>query len=327
MSWPSIIRIIIVSIAIAPWATSATAQETAEPVPKVESAEMQIFGPQGGPAARANRRPERQRGQQLPQRANGQRLKGSSNKNGLPGKKTDVNVELPQDAKKPVLVVDSVGGFRMQLPEGFQPTPMLQIFPDGRILTGRKSPLVKEVEGQIDLVELQALLVFIAEDCRFFDITSENLKSELEAKRTFKIMDAGTTEFTVELKDHSNSIEVYALPQVAGKFADVPSVASVIAIASRCRRLISLTRLGSEEEAIAAIQTVNKSLATQAPNAPAFTREKLQYAEQFVDGRRSATFIQEFVDNGQTMLAYATYQLDAKGNASVNLNITQQRGQ
>ncbi len=247
--------------------------------------------------------------------------------NALSKPQTEIKIEFAEDASQPVLVMDVVGGFRMKSPDGFEPTPMLQIFSDGRVLTGRKSPLVKEVKGQLDLVDLQSLLVFVSDDCRFFDITSEMVKSDLEANRIGRIMDAGTTEVTVNLKEHSNRVGVYALPNVAGKFANVPSVGSMIAITSRCRRVISMTRLGSEKEAMNALQSVNKSVANEESDVPEFTLNNLQYAEQFVDGRRTATFVQEFTDGEKNMMAHATYQIDAKGIDSATLSVVEQRKQ
>lgn len=238
--------------------------------------------------------------------------------------KTEIKVRLPEDNSKPVLVMDATGGYRALSPAGFEPTPLLQIFADGRVLTGRKSELVNEVEGKIDLVNLQSLLVYISDDCRFFDITSEMLKSDLEAKRIARTLDAATTQFEVNIKDHSNRVEVYALPHAAGKFSDVPSVASMVAIASRCRRIIAMTRLGTNDEADAVLDAVNKSLAAQVPAAPEFTFENLQFAEQFTDGRRTATWVQNYEEDGKPMLAYATYQVDTNGDDSVSLNVAAQ---
>ena len=282
------------------------------------------FNASNQPPAQARPKPGRRPAQPANRGANRQPANKKAN-NALAGPKTDIKIELPDDVTKPVLVMDSVGGFRMKLPDGFEATPMLQIFPDGRILTGRKSPLVKEVAGQLDLVDLQSLLVFVADDCRFFDISSELVKSDLDANRIGEIMDAGTTEFTVNLKNNSNTVGVYALPNAAAQFADVPSVLSMIAIASRCRRVIAMTRLGAEEEAIAALQSANKSLVAKAPEAPEYTLDNLQYAEQFEDGRRTATFVNEFDQGGKRMMVYAIYQIDAEGNDSVSLNMVEQR--
>ena len=236
-----------------------------------------------------------------------------------------IKVNLPDDPNAVVLMMDIVGGFRMKLPDGFEETPMLQVYADGRVLTGRKSPLVKEVEGKLDLVELQSLMAFVADDCRFFDITSELLKSEIEASRSGRIMDAGTTQFSVDLKDHSNEVEVYALPNAAEELADAPAVASVVAMASRCRRLISMTRLGSHDEAMRVLDSVNQSLSKKVPTAPPFALENLQYAEQFTDGRRSVTFIQNFTEANQQMVAYATFQVDVKGQESASVDVIQKR--
>ena len=232
---------------------------------------------------------------------------------------------FPDDAKAPVLTMDVSGGYRAKLPEGFEPSPMLQIFSDGRVVTGRKSDLVKEVEGKLDLVELKSLLVFIADDCHFFELSSESLKTDIESKRAIKIMDAGTTKFEVNLKDNSNDIEVYGLPVVAGQFSEVPSVASMIAITSRCRQLIAKTRLGSDEEANVALNAINKSLATKSPNAPEFTLKNLQFAEQFVDERRSATFVNNFADGNKQMMAYATFQVDSMGQDTVVVDVIEEK--
>ena len=236
-----------------------------------------------------------------------------------------IEVKFPKDASVPVLVMDVVGGFRMKTPEGFSPTPMVQIFADGRIATGRKSDTVKEVEGQIDLVDLKSLLVFIVDECHFFKITSESVKADLAKKRVGKIMDAGTTQITVTLRDGSNAVEVYAMPHIAGQFSDVASVASMIAIASRCRHLIAKIKLGSDDEAAASLSAVNKALSKKSAGAPKFTMANLQSAEQYVDGRRTASFVNNFADKQKQMLAYAIIQVDTKGKETVVVDVVQQK--
>jgi hypothetical protein len=237
----------------------------------------------------------------------------------------EVEVVFPDDIKTPILTLDVVGGFRAKLPEGFEPTPMLQVFADGRVVTGRKSDLVKEVEGKLDLVELKSLLVFIADDCKFFELDSESLKTDIESKRAIQLMDAGTTKIEVNLQDNSNAVEVYAMPQAANQFSELPSVASMIAISSRCRQLIAKTRLGSDEEAEAALNAANKSLATKSDDAPEFTMKHLQFAEQFVDQRRTATFVNNFAAGDKQMMAYATFQVDAKGKDSVVVDVIERK--
>lgn len=306
MNWPTNTRSIVLVALTLFWASTAFAQvEMSEAKPEG----LLLEGPvEDGSTKKARNNP----------RAN------KSGRGNATKPKSEIKIELP-DNKKPVLVMDSKGGFRMQLPKGFQVTPMLQIFADGRVLTGRKSPLVKEVEGHIDSVDLKALLVFIADDCHFFELTSERVKADIQKKRNGQLMDAATTEFMVNLKDHSNSVELYALPLAAEEFAEVPSVASLIAIASRCRRIVAMTRLGSEEEASAALNFVNQEIGKKESKAPLFTMEHLQFAEQFVDGRRNATFTQNFNDGGQPTLAYATWQVDAKGEESVSIHTAPQR--
>ncbi len=212
----------------------------------------------------------------------------------------------------------------MKTPSNFEPTPELQIFADGRIVTGRKSDKVKEVEGVIDLVELQPLLTFIVNDCKFFEISSESVKADLARKRVFKVMDAGTTKVEVNLKDHSNKVEVYALQVYAPQHKDVPSIASMVAITSRCRHLASKIKLGSEEEAGACLTAANKALAAKSKKAPSFTLEHLQFAEQFVDGKRTATFVQSYSQGKKNFMAFATFEIDAKGVESTTAEIHEQ---
>jgi len=248
----------------------------------------------------------------------------SKQPHGLSKPKTEIKVRLPKNVDKPVLTLDKVGGYRMKATEGFEPTPMLQIFADGRVLTGRKSKLVAEVEDRIDLVDLQKLLVFASDDCRFFDITSSMLKTDIESNRVGKVMDAPTTLLEINLENHSNRIEVYGLSFVAKDLSNVPSVSATVAIVARCRKLIGKTRLGSKEEADARLQSVNRSLAKEFPMAPKFTIEHLQSAEQFTDGRRMATFVHNFKLNEDNMVAYATLEISSDAKETVNLNVQQQ---
>lgn len=246
-------------------------------------------------------------------------------KRSSPGKqskgKEEIKVQLPLDADTPVLTMDTYGGFRMKAADGFAPTPLLQIYADGRIVTGRKSDNVVEVKGAIDLVELQALLSYIVDDCHFFEISSESIKADLAKKGVLKIMDAGTTKIAVKLKDHSQEVEVYGLQAYASQHTDVASFASMVAVASRCRQLISEIKLGSEEEAGAALTAANKKLTEKNKTSPPFTMKHLQFAEQFKSGRRSATFVQNYSEGNKSFMAFATYEVDAKGNEATTAEV------
>jgi hypothetical protein len=242
--------------------------------------------------------------------------------NAKPGKRREIKLEFADDATTPVLVMDFTGGFRAANPDGFVETPALQVFSDGRVLTGRKSPLVKEVEGRIDPVELKGLLAYVVDDCRFFDWNSEDIKKEIAAKSMGRMMDAGTTEFTVNLKDDQHEISVYGLSVAAGNVATIPSVASMVAVSSRCRRVAAMIRIGSLEEATVALQAINKSLAKEHPGVAEFTLEHIRHAEQFVDGRRSATFLHELPEvGGVRKMAFGTYELSSEGKSSVVVSV------
>lgn len=251
---------------------------------------------------------------------------------GSPGKvsnakpKQNVKVEFANNASVPVLTMDVTGGYRRRQPKGFVPTPLLQIYSDGRIVTGRKSPLVKEIESSIDPVELKSLLVYVVDDCRFFDFTTESIKADVEKLNRGKLMDAGTTSFSVNLEDHQNSVSVYGMSLAArGAKAAPESVAAMLAIASRCRKLIAMTRIGSEEEAGAALHAVNQSLAEQYPDVEKFTLDNIQFAEQFIDGRRSVSLLQyQKDDKGGTKMVYGTYDLSAAGKQSVTVSALDQ---
>ena len=167
--------------------------------------------------------------------------------------------------------------------------------------------------------------MFIVDEAHFFEITSDSVKADLAKKRTLKVMDAGTTKIAVTLKDASNEVEVYAMPHIAGQFSDVASVASMIAIASRCRHLVAKVKLGSDEEADASLAAVNKALTKKFADAPKFTIANLQFAEQFVDQRRTVTFVNNYKDEQKQKLAYATLQIDSKGKETVVVDVVQQR--
>ena len=50
------------------------------------------------------------------------------------------SIQLPMDPEDPVFEYDSFGGMRMAVPEGFEATPDLQVYGDGKVVAGTSRP-------------------------------------------------------------------------------------------------------------------------------------------------------------------------------------------
>lgn len=249
--------------------------------------------------------------------------KGSQNRknrNQKKGPEVEIDLSFGADQNTPVFSIDFVGGFRQQQPEGFVETPALKIFPNGRIVTGRNSPNVKEITGQMDPVELRSFLVFATEDCRFFDFTTDSIKADIKkAADSMIIMDAATTQMTIHLDKHSQQTDIYALQFVARKMQQVQSVAAMTALSSRAQSIIANTKIG--DSGPRAIAELNKTLAARDPDARKFVASNLQFAEQFVDGRVKASYNQEYPDGNETVFVYGSWEKPADGDAKVSVSL------
>jgi len=167
-----------------------------------------LGGPQSIPLPKSDnfpqtKRPPRRIATPQPNTNNSRDRKRNRNQKQKKAPQVEVDLSFGADPNSPVFVLDFAGGFRVKQPDGFVPSSALEIFPDGRIVTGRKSLNVKEVVGQMDPVELQAFLVFATEDCRFFDFTTDSIKADMQqAANSIIVMDAATTQMTINLDKH-----------------------------------------------------------------------------------------------------------------------------
>ena len=174
----------------------------------------------------------------------------------------------------------------------------------------------------MDVVEVQSLLAFATQDCRFFDFTSDSIKADMQqARGGLAVADAPTTQLTVNLDKHSQQIEIYALQFVAKGMQQVPSVASMTALSSRAKSIVARIRIGGDQQVNAAVNALNAELTKKDPKATKFDSGNLQYAEQFVDGRIKASFNQEYTEGNESVFVYGSWELPAKGDATTSVSV------
>ncbi len=171
------------------------------------------------------------------------------------------DLELPDDLREPVIVMDYVGGFRRPDPPGFVRTPFVSIYADGRVLTGRNAPEQEVYEFRLDADELEELVKFIVTEQKFFEQDSNALKDRIEqVPDRMIVMDAPSTRITLRTRQKTHMVDVYALAMVARQLASIDGLQRLHAIEQRLKAVQTLAALG-RDVAERVVNQVNEFLA------------------------------------------------------------------
>ena len=171
-----------------------------------------------------------------------------------------------EDASQPFLVWDVSGGFRMAPPADFKPTPLVTLWPDGRIRTGSDRPEVKPCDGKLTREELYQLLQFIVVQNRFYEAETDEIKSAIEqAGNGPRIAGAMTSRFSLNLKRGRHMVEVYALSFQLSQYPQLEVLQRLSAIEMRLRNLVALVQLGDRTAVEALLAEVNGELKKKHP--------------------------------------------------------------
>ncbi|MEE2826943.1 MAG: hypothetical protein VYE64_09990 [Planctomycetota bacterium] len=171
-----------------------------------------------------------------------------------------------EDASQPFLVWNVSGGFRMAPPADFKPTPLVTLWPDGRIRTGSDRPEVKPCDGKLTREELFQLLQFIVVQNRFYEAETDEIKSAIEqAGNGPRIADAMTSRFSLNLKRGRHNVEVYALSFQLSQYPQLEGLQRLSAIEMRLRNVVALVHLGDRAAVEAMLVEVNRELKKKHP--------------------------------------------------------------
>ena len=240
-----------------------------------------------------------------------------------PHKKIDSS--FGANPNKPVFVFDITSGKPVPPGPGYRPTPLLTIYPDGRVVAGGKHHTVKVCEKIISEEELKKFLQFAIEECRFFDWSSASIQNEIAAKGVTPLFaDGGKSCITINLDNHQHKIGVYCLGYIARKMQGSPSVGGIDALVKKARYMIARTKIRPEEQG-EALTAVNAALAKKDATAPEFTEEDLTTSEKFENGRIKASFTKQYKLDGKNKKIGARFELSPEGQPKASIQTYKQQ--
>ena len=221
-------------------------------------------------------------------------------------------IELPTDNNTPIIVYDTTGGYGVKDPEGFKPEPMLQIFPDGRVVAGRNNPKAARSQWKMPADDLQKLLQRIVRDREFFETSSDDIAQQIKAtgKRVL-LADASTSEITVNLPQGNQTVSVYAVSFAAKQFRQIDPLVFLAATNVELMELRHRASLGTDEQAASLLSEINEAFAEEFPGVGKFTVSDLQSAYKRSEGALTVSLKRDFKSQKSTRSIRATFKQDS----------------
>lgn len=200
-------------------------------------------------------------------------------------------LKLPESEKVVIFKMDFSGGLQMPAAKVAK-DPYLQIFADGRVLYSPNSPKHESAEFKLNEQQLNALLVELVDERKFFDIDSKDIAADIKATgQHVMVADAPTVELAMELAERDHEISVYAPSFAATQFPNIESLQHVAKLEKLGRRLVLIAKMGGYERVETALAKVNEELKKK--ELQLMTVEELQSCKT-KDGKTTITFNRKF---------------------------------
>jgi hypothetical protein len=173
-------------------------------------------------------------------------------------------LKLPMDPDQIVLQLDYSGGFQTTLPDGFEPTPRLRVFADGRVITGQNRPDQAVFEIRLEEDQLLEEMRKIVEVEKFLELDQAVIAEAIaDTGRPITLVDGTVTRIEVRLDDREHAIELYALGFCASAYPEVAGLPELRRIELIGQRLCALARLGGPERLEACLVHAQEVLDSQ----------------------------------------------------------------
>lgn len=203
---------------------------------------------------------------------------------------------IPSNSDHRLILWDLTGGLRAPLPDDFEPLPTLQIFADGRVISGSNSPEIENGEMKLDDEALLKLMRFVVDEQRYFETSQEDLRRQLEDHRP-ALADGLTSEFEVETASNQQSISIYALRMTARAYPDYQPLQRLANIEQRFRELKLIAGAGGPTAIQELLKSVNDQLKDSDPTVAPLSTESLTSAVRYKDGRMMVRFYRKDAEN------------------------------
>lgn len=215
-------------------------------------------------------------------------------------KQSDVKSLIPDDPEHRLILWDLSGGFRRPLPDDFEKLPTLQIFADGRVVSGANGPELENGEARLSEEELTDLMEFVVDECEFFETSQAELRELLKDYRS-PLADGMTTDLNVETVRDQQSISIYALRMAANAFPESEGLQHLSQLEARLKTLKLLADAGGQDGLKTVLEKVNQQLKVEGSDVT-MTPANLVAASRFKDGRLTMRFHQRLEDASTTAL-------------------------
>lgn len=189
------------------------------------------------------------------------------------------SVPLPTDPGQLVCSLQYSGGFRAPPPAGFEETPLVRVFGDGRVVTGGSSPHAKIVEWKMARSELEALVADLVQRDRFPEISSQAIAREIEQSgQPISIADAPDTEIVLIVGGKTHRVKQYATRFLKTQFPQIDALQRLAQAEDRLRRVYALAHLGGEAAVENLLVAINARISNDRLAVPEFESGELTWA-------------------------------------------------
>jgi len=233
--------------------------------------------------------------------------------------KRTLAIELPDDPEAVIITYDTVGGYRVLTPAGFEPTPLLRLLANGKVLVGRNNPNSPKLEYQLTKEEFDDLLEDVVNKKRVFDITTEGLKKQIdETGKSFRLVDAPTHRFSINLASEQHEVECYGLTSIYKTYKEVEDLQALAAMHKTFMFYRSRAALGTQAEVDELVKEIARKYKKRFSTGDPLTLEHLTYASVDKDGNMDAQFTRVEYENDQPQFIYNCFVRRRGGKTFVN---------
>jgi|GEM_PF-5612596 len=211
------------------------------------------------------------------------------------GKQMDEVPKLPMNPETVVFQLAFTGGYRMRTPEGFQPSPRLRIYADGRVVTGQNRPDQEVFEMRLADGKLLEFLKQVVNEFDLFSIDSGEIREAIQATgRPISIIDVPSTEVVVRLADKEHSISVFASGFCASAYPEIEALQRLVKIEKLAQRFVTIAQLGGPEILDSIIEFGNTEMARGKHSELKLDLENLDSSRRIDKNKFEARFVIKF---------------------------------